>query len=248
MNVRSNKTWVAFDLGDHLFAGTTVRTEGAEYALHTAENDQEYRAAVRARLALSEKTGFPSLVTLRQTHSCLVLRVDGDNLSNYLADPLIEGDGLYTSLPGVLLGILTADCLPVFITDSEGSFAGIVHAGRAGVEKGIHLELARKVREDFGIAPFDLRVFVGPHIRACCYEVGPETAEGWSAKYVEEHEGRLYLKLERRVMDELADSGVPTEALRSCGYCTRCSEKPSFWSYRAGHRKERMLSFIGRAG
>lgn len=245
MSRRPNDNRIFFPLGDSVCAGTTTRANGVSYALHTSESEEEYRAAVGSRLDLSQETGFGPLVTLRQTHSDIVTCIDSHNLQSHLADPLIEGDGLYTNLSGILIGVLTADCLPLFFTDQTGGFAGIVHAGRVGVEKGIHRILVESVQRNFGIQAKELIVFAGPHIGACCYEVGPDIAAIWDDEYIDERENRLHLDLAGRVFNELAAAGIPKKAMTGSGMCTRCSENPPFWSYRAGHRRERMLSFIG---
>ena len=108
------------------------------------------------------------LVQGRQIHSSIVHHVaEGDR-------QVPPGDGLVTAVPGVLLAVKTADCVPVLIADVERRVVGAFHAGWRGtvariVEKGVG-----EMRRHFGSRARDLRAAIGPCIRLCCYQVGPE--------------------------------------------------------------------------
>ncbi|ALR76892.1 polyphenol oxidase family protein [[Enterobacter] lignolyticus] len=79
-------------------------------------------------------------------------------------------DGVFTHLTGEKIAITTADCLPLLMASRDGRFIAGVHAGWKGIAQGIVENSVRQfVRH--GIAPADVVVAVGPHIRACCYEV-----------------------------------------------------------------------------
>jgi len=115
----------------------------------------------------SKRKSWP-LVTVRQIHSDIIHCVtDGHK------QPL-AGDGLITRAPGILLAVLTADCLPVILVDTKHRAVGVFHAGWRGtiqriVEKGVG-----EMRRTFGTRPSDLKATIGPGIRGCCYQVGPE--------------------------------------------------------------------------
>ena len=117
------------------------------------------------------------LVTLRQVHSDLIHFVD------YPAETQLVGDGLITATPGLLLGIQTADCLPVILVDPQRRAVGVFHAGWRGtvkriVEKGVG-EMSRR----FGSLPRDLTAAIGPGIHGCCYEVGEEVREKFESQF-----------------------------------------------------------------
>jgi YfiH family protein len=117
------------------------------------------------------------LVTLRQIHSDIIHCVDA------LPKKQLAGDGLITPTPGLLLGIQTADCLPVILIDTKRRTAGVFHAGWRGtvqriVEKGVG-EMSRC----FGSHSSDLKAAIGPGIHGCCYEVGEEVRTKFESQF-----------------------------------------------------------------
>jgi YfiH family protein len=93
------------------------------------------------------------------------------------------GDGLITNRRGVLLGVKTADCVPVLIADREGHAVGAFHAGWRGtlariVEKGIGA-----MRQHFGVEPENMVVAIGPCIHGCCYEVSAELRDQFASQF-----------------------------------------------------------------
>jgi YfiH family protein len=111
---------------------------------------------------------FWPLIAVRQIHSDVILRVDS------IPDEPLTGDGLITATPGLLLGIQTADCLPIILADVRRRAIGVFHAGWRGtvariVEKGVG-----EMHRQFGTRPRDLKAAIGPGIQGCCYEVGEE--------------------------------------------------------------------------
>jgi YfiH family protein len=116
------------------------------------------------------------LVTQRQVHSDLIHYVTA-------ADAHSTGDGLITDAPGLLLGVQTADCLPVLLVDSKRRAVGAFHAGWRGtlhriVEKGVG-----EMRRQFGSTSADLRAAIGPGIHSCCYQVGEEVREKFNSQF-----------------------------------------------------------------
>jgi polyphenol oxidase len=117
------------------------------------------------------------LVTIRQVHSDLI-----HCFSNAPKHPL-AGDGLITRTPGILLGVLTADCLPVVVVDTRLRAVGVFHAGWRGTLKRIVEKGIGEMRRHFGSRPQDMRAVLGPGIRGCCYEVGPELKDKFHAQF-----------------------------------------------------------------
>jgi YfiH family protein len=108
------------------------------------------------------------LITLRQIHSDLIHRIEAAP-----EHPLI-GDGLVTDVPGLLLAVKTADCLPVIMADKNRHAVGVFHAGWRGTVKRIAEKGLGEMRRWFGSDPQDLVAAIGPGIHGCCYEVGDE--------------------------------------------------------------------------
>jgi YfiH family protein len=144
-------------------------------SLNLGFTKQDSRAAVeRNRELFLRKLGAVSgkklwpLVTLRQIHSDLIHCV-----SERPAETL-AGDGLITSTPELLLGIQTADCLPVMLIDSKRRAVGVFHAGWRGTVKRIVEKGVGEMQRCFGTQPRDIRAAIGPGVHGCCYRVGEE--------------------------------------------------------------------------
>lgn len=130
----------------------------------------------RAENVRSKQVGWP-LVTLRQIHSDVIHCV------SEAPDEPLPGDGLITRTPGILLSVMTADCLPVIVVDLKHRAVGVFHAGWRGtvariVEKGIG-----EMRKLFGTRAADLKAAIGPGIRGCCYEVGQELKDKFESQF-----------------------------------------------------------------
>jgi YfiH family protein len=124
----------------------------------------------------SSKNVWP-LVTVRQIHSDLIHCV-----SQVSREPL-SGDGLVTNVPEILIGILTADCLPVILADAKNRAVGVFHAGWRGTAKRIVEKGVGEMRRCFGTRPGDLRAAIGPGIRGCCYQVGSEVHTAFESQF-----------------------------------------------------------------
>ena len=126
----------------------------------------------------------PELVTLKQLHSDLIHRVSAPPKT------ALQGDGLITDTPGLLLSIQTADCLPILLVDAKRRAVGALHAGWRGTlariaEKGVGL-----MWQHFGSRARDLVAAIGPGIHACCYEVGGEVRERFESQF--DYAGELF--------------------------------------------------------
>jgi YfiH family protein len=121
------------------------------------------------------------LASVRQIHSAKVLTANGPGLVG-------EGDGLVTSQPGVMLSIRTAECLPILMADTRNRAIAAVHAGWRGTLLAILPQAIQTMADQFGTRPEDLVVAIGPGIGACCFEVGPEVGEQFSALFPERND------------------------------------------------------------
>ena len=139
-------------------------------------NRREFISAVTAS---SKREKSPPLITLRQIHSDLIHRITETPEGNA---PL-AGDGMVTDVPGIMLGILTADCLPVILVDPKHRAVGVFHAGWRGTAKRIVEKGVGEMHRWFGSQARDLKAAIGPGIRGCCYEVGPEVRSTFEAQF-----------------------------------------------------------------
>lgn len=126
-------------------------------------------AANRTRIAGALGTGPDQLVTARQVHGATAVAVAApwDNAS------APEADALVTDRPGLVLGVLAADCGPILLADGDAGVIGAAHAGWKGALGGV-VESAVAAMVDLGAAPGRITAVLGPCIAQASYEVGPE--------------------------------------------------------------------------
>jgi polyphenol oxidase len=134
-------------------------------------------AGPRNSSSRSTKTSFSPLVTLRQVHSDIIRCVDA------VPRESLTGDGMITATPGLLLGIQTADCLPVILVDAKHHAVGVFHAGWRGTVKRIVEKGVGEMHRCFGSRPRDLKAAIGPGIQGCCYEVGEEVRTKFESQF-----------------------------------------------------------------
>jgi len=127
----------------------------------------------RSRVAQAMGGSLERLVTVNPVHSALAVAVSA---------PLTDRprvDGIATATPGLILGVLTADCQPVLFADPEAQVIGAAHAGWRGLRDGV-LEATLDVMETLGAARANITAVIGPCISQSAYEVGPEFYEGFT--------------------------------------------------------------------
>jgi polyphenol oxidase len=117
------------------------------------------------------------LITLRQTHSDIVHALDAPP-----QQPLC-GDGLITRSPGLLLGVQTADCLPVVLADPGQRAVGVFHAGWRGTLQRIVMKGAGEMLRHYGTHPANLLAAIGPGVHSCCYRVGEELRNDFRSQF-----------------------------------------------------------------
>ncbi|OGW83123.1 MAG: hypothetical protein A2Z83_05815, partial [Omnitrophica bacterium GWA2_52_8] len=182
-------------------------------------------------------------VQVKQVHGSRILTVT----SASLPAPETEADGLFTAEAGIVLGIRTADCLPLFFEAAAGvPVIGVVHAGWRGLDAGIIEEAVIMLERDFAVAPSQVRVAIGPAIRGCCYEVGPEFEAFFPLTYCckKTDNSRGTVDLAREAASILKREGVPETAVFDSGICTSC-HSDQFFSYRVERSTpERILSVV----
>jgi hypothetical protein len=152
----------------------------------TAEDDRAN--VVRNRQLLAEAVSGDSatpLVTLRQIHSGVLVSkgpiMDSAGLAGQQHP--CKGDGLMTSQLGLLLGIQTADCIPILVADRRLKAVAAFHAGWRGTVRRIVENGIGRMRLDFGSQPEDLVAAIGPGVGQCCYTVGEEVVSEFESQF-----------------------------------------------------------------
>jgi YfiH family protein len=165
-------------------------------------------------------------------------------------------DGLVSRMNGVLVGVKTADCVPVLIGDSRtGSFAA-VHAGWRGTVASIVVKAIEKMQTEFSSEPKDMTAAIGPAAGCGNYEIGEDVIDAFasafegSEKYFQQtRDGHALVDLHLANKDQLLSCGVPLDAIYTAPFCTM--DRPDlFFSYRLEKKKfgktGRLLSVIGQ--
>jgi polyphenol oxidase len=135
--------------------------ENFNLAFHV--NDRQ-ESVIQNRSILSSYYDLPSEpVWINQTHSSICLDAE-------FIESIVDADATFTSKKGVVCGILTADCLPIFVSKKDGTMVGLAHAGWRGLVSGVIESLI----ESFDCYGKDLVVHLGPAISMNFFEVGDE--------------------------------------------------------------------------
>jgi polyphenol oxidase len=188
-----------------------------------------------------------TVARLNQVHGAVVRRVTRENAAERPA-----ADGMVTAEPGIILGIYTADCVPILLADRSARIVGAIHAGWRGIIAGIPGAGVRAMIE-LGGAPERIAAALGPSIGLCCFEVDAQLAErfageipGSAAHSRSGRAGKSYLDLRAIVRDELVRAGLTDANISGVGPCTRCASD-RFFSRRAagGATTGLQMSFIG---
>ncbi len=158
-------------------------------------------------------------------------------------------DAVVTGLKNVLLGIKTADCVPVLVGTKDGTVVGAVHAGWRGTSMEILKKTIATIINRFSVSADDILIAIGPSIRACCYEVGYDVVAKISlfadtAEYIYKTNDKLFVDLARANIAQAIQMEVPEENIWDSKDCT-CCQQHRFYSYRASKTDRRQGAFIG---
>jgi len=188
-----------------------------------------------------------SLVLMEQAHSNTVRAVEEpDNpLSGFGHDATI------TNLPGLALGVLVADCVPILLYDPAKRAVGAVHSGWKGTVSDVPGEAVEAMRQKYGSSPSDIMAAIGPAIGPCCYEVDGHVVDPLRTSMGEPDGlltdrggGKWLLDLWKANTELLVRAGVERENIDVMGLCTSCNHE-RFYSYRKdGAKTGRMMGLV----
>jgi polyphenol oxidase len=180
-------SWLIHGFSTRLGGRTTVYRPGkSDLNLgFTDSDDREVVTANRGLFVTAATAGreILGLVSLRQIHSSLIHRVSAKDVRDNGTPAVLKGDGLMTDEPGVLLGIQTADCIPVLLADRKNRAVAAFHAGWRGTLARIVENGVGRMRLEFGSQPENLLASIGPGIGQCCYAVGQELREQFESQF-----------------------------------------------------------------
>lgn len=208
-------------VSEGIYRGLNCGPGSKDVPEHIAEN--------RRRVAASFSQAPEQLCTLYQIHSPDVVSVNAP-----FGEARPQADALVTNRPGIVLGILTADCAPVLFADAQAGVIGAAHAGWKGAHGGV-VENTIAAMEALGARREQIAAVVGPCIAQVSYEVGPE----FVARFTADEQAQYFIPSTRAQHAQFDLAGYVTGALRRAGVAQvsalmvdTCANEEAFFSYR----------------
>lgn len=199
-----------------------------------------------------------------QTHTTNVRLVTEDDKGKGVvrADDHPDTDGLITDIPGIVLVIFGADCVPIFFVDPVHKAVGLSHSGWRGTVNRMAAVTIRAMHDNFGTDPSDLICGIGPCICMDCYEVGEDVADIYMKEFpgcllsagdtrgdhtflMPKNDDKYLLDLRAANRSVMLNAGVSAKNIELPGICTCCNPDYLF-SHRATNGKRgNMAAFLG---
>jgi YfiH family protein len=183
------------------------------------------------------------IILMSQRHTNNVVIIEHEIIS-YLP----VADAMLTHLPDKLIGVKTADCLPILLYNPDINVIGVIHAGWRGLSNMIIYNTIEKLRTFYNASLNHTYFSIGPAICKNCYEVGMEVVSSISSTGIDLNgtlkkvaKDKVLLNTREVAHRQLHACGVPDSNISHINLCTKCS--PGFHSHRAGS-KERQVSYI----
>ncbi len=244
-------------IGQPVAMGFTTRHGGVSRApfnsLNLGLNTNDPEAHVETnRAAVARAFDLPPhlLLTVRQVHGSNILAVTEPNfdLAHFQK---VESDAIVTNQPGILMGVLVADCYPVILYDPKVSAAGVVHAGWKGAAAGLIGQTVQAMQDLFGCRPEQMKAAIGPGIGAHKYEVDRPVRDAfrqgsgqWSRIAEETRLGHWLLDLKMSCLLQLEQAGIARASVDVVQECT-CCHKEKFFSHRRDQGQTgRQMGFV----
>jgi YfiH family protein len=223
------------------------------------ENRRRFQSALGANCL--------ALVTLKQFHS--------DVVQLFAAAPAepCRGDASVTNRAGLLLGVQTADCVPILLVDPKKRAVAAVHAGWRGTLQRIVTKTIGQLQMRFGSRPADLLAAIGPSIGGCCYEVGTEVAVEFKSQFPNASDWfdelrtgdepnplqwlnmrppghqpppkNVLLDLKKANRAQLLDAGLRAQNICTSDLCTACRRDLLFSYRKEGAQSGRLMAVVG---
>jgi YfiH family protein len=184
-----------------------------------------------------ELPGFDAVALGNQVHGVEVMTLDSGR--GWIQ---VDGvDGWITTVPGMLLTVTIADCIPVYLI-VPGRGVGLLHAGWRGTAGGILERGVGVLSRTTGCSPADIVMHCGVGICGPCYEVGSEVVEGCGG--LADGPGPWHVDLRERLQHQARGLGL--SQVTTSGWCSAHNQE-AFYSHRASRGADgRMVAYVGR--
>lgn len=217
--------------------------DNAVILFSTAKNEQNFNKNTEEGILNLEKIrihyNLETIGYLNQIHSDLFWNFNGD---------IKDGDAIITDKVKTAVGVFTADCVPVILVDTSKGVIAAIHSGWKGTKALIVSKTIEKLQENYASSVEDIRVYIGPHIGGCCYEVSKELVEEFTSEDIYsniEISNNNKLDLEKCILAQLMEKGINKKNISTTNTCTACNKQYELYSYRFSENKQgRMFSFV----
>jgi YfiH family protein len=227
------------------------------------ENVLENRRRFQSALGANDL----QLISLKQIHSDVI------HFFNSASHESCKGDASVTNRPGLLLGVQTADCVPILLADPKKRAVAAIHAGWRGTLARIVVKAIGQMQMHFSTNPADLLAAIGPSIGPCCYEVGTEVATQFHSQFADAPDWfdefrtgdepnpiqwlnmmppghqpppkNVLLDLKKANRAQLLAAGLRPQNVFASDLCTACRPDLLFSYRKQGPQSGRLLSVIG---
>jgi len=193
-----------------------------------------------------DRGGLSTLVGLNPNHVVKPKQVHSAEVKFvYTPGEIAATDALISNSNSIVLSIQVADCIPLFLADPLNGVIGLVHAGWRGVEKRIIPDTINRMVQK-GASIEGMIAFMGPSIRQCCFEIGPEVSKKFPIDcLINGNQDRSFLDLQQVAINQLLGTQVLEKNILSSEECTKCNPEKYFSYRRSGSKAGRMIGVIG---
>ena len=232
--------------------GVSVGNYGEFNVNRYCGDEAEAISANRKALCRLLRIDSNHLVMPHQVHGTGVAQIGRTffMLSREVRQSALEGiDALITNLPGVCIGVSTADCIPIIIYDAKRHAAAVVHSGWRGTVANIVEATVSALHSAYDSQPEDLQAVIGPGISLQNFEVGDEVYDafaeaGYPMEQIARHHEKWHIDLWRCCRLQLEATGVKPTNIKEAGICTFDRVDDYFSARRLGVASGRILTGV----
>ena len=190
------------------------------------------------------------LVLSKQVHEDKVIDVDETNCGNGILyeNKFTSADALITNRKNVPIAVFSADCVPVLFMDDKNGVIAAAHSGWRGTVQRIAQKTAGKMINKYGSNPADIMIAIGPSIQEDCFEVGDDVAEifinEFGADIAKKYGERYHVNMQKAIIKQLTELGIPRENIDDCGICTACNTDLLYSHRKMGNERGNLGAFL----
>ncbi len=248
-----------YDIAEGVTAFSSTRHGGYSQGNHGEFNvnlycsdDPEDIAENRKALCRMLKIPVDRLIMPHQVHQTGIVQIGKTflRLSDEVRRDVLEGiDALMTNLPGVCIGVSTADCIPIILYDPEHHAASVIHSGWRGTVANIAGVAVTSMQVAYHSRPEALKAVIGPGISLEHFEVGDEVYEqfaaaGYPMAQIARRYEKWHIDLWACCRLQLQDMGLKAENIQTSGVCTYAHSDDYFSARRLGIDSGRILTAV----